>query len=228
MSTPKVTPLLMTRENVIAIREGRKTQTRRVVKLTEAGRVKASGSNKNWHPDDSEAFKASPYGQPGDRLALKQTWWGWGYWINDALGSHHKPQWRWVDETDADHPILFDADFAIGDKPAHYAVRRTDLSYHRRPSIYLPKDAWGPILGLTEVRVERLQDISEEDAQAEGCQRGFYDRDTPDGPERVRTSYRDGFQALWDSINGKQQPDKPDVSWKANPYVFALTFKPLS
>lgn len=66
-------PILFSGEMVRAIMDGRKIQTRRVVNRTDAGRVKLQGSHKNWHLDDPYCVQACPYGQPGDRLWVRET-----------------------------------------------------------------------------------------------------------------------------------------------------------
>ena len=65
-------PIIFSTPMVQAILGGVKTQTRRIAKLNAAGRVARKG--KNWHPDDPEVILACPYGQPGDRLWVRETW----------------------------------------------------------------------------------------------------------------------------------------------------------
>lgn len=94
------------------------------------------------------------------------------------------------------------------------------------PSIHMPRFASRLTLIVTSVKVERLQDISEADAKAEGTQLTEMVRDF-----RVHhASHRASFRALWDSLNGeprKRENKSPlDLSWKANPWVVAVTFKP--
>jgi len=130
-------PILFSGPMIRAILAGRKTQTRRVAKLTGAGRVKEAGSHRNWHLADPDAVKACPYGTPGDRL--------------------------WVRET-------------FCDTGCQRAVYRADTAVENwkyriwRPSIYMPRWASRITLEITDVRLERLQDISEADAAAEGVE----------------------------------------------------------
>lgn len=89
-----------------------------------------------------------------------------------------------------------------------------------RPSIYMPRWASRITIQLTEVRVERLQDISEEDAKAEGCAPSWLDEDDNDTVHAsALPTYRRGYARLWREINGPG-------SWDANPWVWVLTGKP--
>ena len=85
-----------------------------------------------------------------------------------------------------------------------------------RPSIFMPRWASRITLEITEVRVQRVQEIGDEDAQAEGCAMGY------DGPYSFHQgfNFRGGFMALWDSINAKR-----GFGWDANPWVWAISFK---
>jgi hypothetical protein len=87
-----------------------------------------------------------------------------------------------------------------------------------RPSIFMPRWASRITLKITDVRVERLQDISEDSAMAEGAQKYG---ETPDGELLFDVgSYRYGFKLLWDSINAKR-----GYGWDANPYVWVIEFR---
>jgi hypothetical protein len=95
-----------------------------------------------------------------------------------------------------------------------------------KPSIHMPRDASRITLEITGVRVERLQDISEADAEAEGLKRwmsnvAHYSVDNDHlAPKHGRFAYtaRHGYEILWNQINGPE-------SWEANPWVWCLTFK---
>lgn len=186
----KDTPILFTGENVRAILDGRKTQTRRIVKMTDSGRIKKPGSPKNWHPDDQNAIEACPYGQPGDRLWVRETWANPG---EEGVLYRANPE-------DAALVERWKAD------PNFPQVKWT-------PSIHMPKAFCRLWLELTEVRVERLQECSEEDAIAEGVTVGRIV-----GSEEFSISAVAAYQELWESING-------EGSWARNPWVWVLTFK---
>lgn len=199
----------MTTANVVNIHEGRKTQTRRQVAIPP------------FDPE-SDIIAECPYGQAGDYLAMKETSFYWGYWFDQNLGLPGKAKWAWVDETDEAHPVLYRSDFFKGYDKLFFEpkkIHRSTLGYHKRPSMFLKKPDWRTFLKITEVRVERLQDISEADSKEEGC----HGKSFRDGT--MILSPRAEFLKLWDSINGTPKPNKPDISWKANPWVWALTFE---
>lgn len=200
-------PILFTPENVRAILQGRKTQTRRLVKLTDAGRIKKSGSTKNWHPDDANAVQACPYGMPGDRLWVRETW-------------------AWPGE----EQVLYKANPNDAALVERWKTDPNCPQVKWTPSIHMPKKFCRLWLELVEVRVERLQECSEADAKAEGaafvCELCGCNLDTDHGaavhfacddPDCERASHTEGFRRLWESING-------DGSWALNPWVWVLTF----
>jgi hypothetical protein len=264
-------PILFTGEMVRAILEGRKTETRRVVKpqpredehgvhfpwatFYNTGHVHTWDRNgaggENWqaleHPSENkyaEALKrtqyknASPYGQPGDRLWVRETW--ATHQILDALPPRESRRSTFWYHTCPD--------------------RRTARPYSRtcrgkwRPSIHMPRWASRINLEVTEVRVERVQDITEDSAAAEGVERTGgdrywlgYTRHGVKGTRKVWGSAKRAFEDLWDSINAKSWPkwarrredkDKPTdryakshpkedgpLSWAANPWVWVVKFQ---
>lgn len=96
-----------------------------------------------------------------------------------------------------------------------------------RPSIHMPRWASRYTLNVTDVRIERLKEISEDDAHAEGIfefgNLGFYgyDKQGTPGPD-ARDTARETFSALWDRING----DRPGAAWRDNPWIVAVSFTP--
>lgn len=194
-------PILFSAPMVRALLAGTKTQTRRVVKPRRdldsgcelapcelAGEVNA-GDYFN------AAFK------PGDRLWVRETWAG-PLIDSDALEESHD-----VREFESQRFCVYAADG--GPRPEFIS---DEHGWCRRwtPSIHMPRWASRITLEVTGVRVERLQDISEADATAEGVSA------IPD--EMRRATPRCDFQALWQSING------PD-SWDANPWVWIVEFR---
>lgn len=209
-------PILFSGAMVRALLAGTKTQTRRVVKPEGAhhlfqfrGTTAAAGADEptgEWGWCGSERVVNKhihcPYGKPGDRLWVRETF------------------QRFTD----DGEVLYKADRA-GFEAMNELKRNECIEAFWRPSIHMPRAASRITLEITSVRVERLQDISESDAMAEGT--------TPitDPCDHVRRTcadvgcsgpqpYRTGFRALWREING------PD-SWDANPWVWVVEFRRL-
>ncbi len=238
----KVTPMLMTSGNVRKILDGCKTQTRRVA---DTGLYAIDERFHGHEIADKEKGRmiraACPYGAPGDILALKETFYAWGYWHDDNLGKPGKQKWRWVDETSHGDPIITESE-RIFTLPK---IARDNLGYHKRPSLYLPKTEWRVFLRIDEVRVERLQDISEADAVAEGCDAADFSNTEESMKPLIdyplmddHRPYANSYSLLWDSINAKPLSErekrlrewgdgKPDISWAANPWVWAITFTPI-
>jgi len=208
-------PILFSAPMVRAILEGRKTVTRRVTKLDVAGRPRRGG--KAWHIDDADCVQACPYGQPGDRLWVRETFW------KDESG--FKPTLL----LGAKARVHLEYDAGLKD---HDRDELRSTQYRCKPSIHMPRWASRITLEVTGVRVERLQDISEEDALAEGLHRieigsGYLDRyaataaSWQEAVEQQVTTYEDprnAFRDLWESINGAS-------SWNASPWVWVVEFK---
>jgi hypothetical protein len=186
-----------------ALLAGQKTQTRRAVKLTDAGYVKEVGGHRRWHPADSNAALASPFGQPGDRLWVRESFWGC-----DLPGF-------------GDQPCVVYDDEWHGNEYVPAEPRPWGRKFGRIPSIHMPRDCSRITLEITAVRVERLQDISERDAIAEGCCASGW---TPSysNPDNAgcdpSNSAADAYADLWESLNGAG-------SWAANPWVFVISFR---
>lgn len=225
----KERPILFSAPMVRAILEGRKTQTRRAIRKqfapdAEPAEVAAtspegwqiSGHSGLWWDDAGACIDDAircPYGQPGDRLWVRETWQG------PLLESEEQ------EDEFRQSPDIYK-------KPGFCAYRATDTldaidadgrELGWRPSIHMPRWASRILLEVTGVRVERLQDISEADAVAEGCQaiqgcewRTFKEADA--GIPMHKHTAIDAYSALWDALNG-------DGSWDANPWVWVIEFK---
>jgi hypothetical protein len=200
----KERPILFSGPMVRAVLEGRKTQTRRVVKLPCRRGV---SSKDGWRPFDPELS--------GDRESMAYCSWIYGG-VGDRL---------WVKETFT--PRYFD-DGSPGYR-ADWTERAADVVPEPtwKPSIFMPRNQSRITLEVTGVRVERLWDISQADAWAEGCTKyndhpgrtySSYWALDPGGGAPLADTPRDEFSDLWCSING------PD-SWAANPWVWVVEFK---
>lgn len=205
----KERPILMTPENAQKCFDGTKTQTRRIVKLPrdrgtwepfflEGSRCTTSDGKPGTDMvciTNAKTGKtlACPFGQAGDRLWVREphAWPGEEAYLYRGSPEHS----ALVDEWRAD--------------PNNPQIKWT-------PSIHMKREACRTVLELTDVRVERLQDISEEDALSEGViikpDAEIAARVAKDTPARME------FWALWASINGAD-------SWGLNPWVWVLTFR---
>jgi hypothetical protein len=240
-------PILFSGPMVRATLDGSKTLTRRVMNpqpvqtlpRRDRGKIKrATPDGEDWdvvYPpgwlwlaskwrrcfsagDESRLMDAlrnhrwGPFGLPGTRLWVRETF---------ALHRIHDP----VSPSKVMPTLLTDRWFAADGAPP-------DGSGRWRPSIHMPRWASRITLEVTDVRVERLQDISEDDAEAEGIERGedFFQCPTwknyqPD--DEAASWFPDdpvgAFRTLWDSINGK----RPGCAWDDNPWVWVVEFKRL-
>lgn len=200
-------------EMVRAILDGRKTQTRRQVKFPFKDRnlgCELSG-NELAGELSSGNYLNSPFGKPGDRIWVRETFQGplFDFDQMDAYckdsAPFEKAQFCVYKADGKPAPEFFDAD--------------DNLHCCWRPSIHMPRWASRILLEITDVRVERLNAISQEDAQAEGMEltgwRPTYS--DPDSGGEVWTPY-DNFAQLWSSIYGEE-------SWQGNPWVWVIEFK---
>ncbi len=209
----KERPILFSGPMVRAILEGRKTQTRRVVKPRHYWHMDHRDDGTQWpyfddyvyaEPDPVEVL--CPYGVPGDRLWVRETW-RLIAWDGDAqtVGVDYP-----ADGPDGEARYIETAD--------HLALARRLLSRRKRPSIHMPRWASRITLQVTGVRVERVQDICDADAMAEGVDwSGLVDR-----TGLTKGGAVDTFRALWDSINAKR-----GYGWGVNPWVWVVTFEAL-
>ena len=220
-------PILFNTEMVKAIMDGRKTVTRRLVKFK-------AGQNPQWTgyvPDGAVIYGShnipavkSPY-QPGDVLYVRETW----QYAYDADGND-----QIIEETGrylyaADDPAPFN-DWIMPD-----GTHRDSMPWH--PSIHMPKEAARIFLRVKQVSVERLQDITEEQAIAEGCtgvpcdcSNTFVAGGTLCCADCNNTGWREpptlDFFALWDSTI--KPADLPTYGWDANPWVWVIEFEKIS
>jgi hypothetical protein len=196
----KERPILFSAPMVRALLDGSKTQTRRIVKPAGAHEIfPFIGSDNNptgefgWCPSPSYISKHiyCPYGQPGERL-----------WVRETFGhAWHHAQPRYFYRATDDKNVGWHPDFNGW-----------------KPSIHMPREASRITLEITDVRVERLQDISEADAQAEGAREcDVTGREVILAPPSQRGSYVRHYRHIWESINGAG-------SWDANPWVWCITF----
>lgn len=186
---------------VRALLAGNKTQTRRVIKPDGRYRLDLVC------PSDGGPARC-PQGAPGDRLWVREAW--RADVAHDALPPREIPPGS---------PVFMEASALNWQGGPHDGTPGK-----LRPGMFMPRWASRISLQITEVRVERLQDISETDARAEGCEalrwphKADKDRDLIDWPlGEVANPHRNGYALLWEQINGAG-------SWDANPWVWAVGF----
>ncbi|WCV15977.1 hypothetical protein KKY80_12320 [Pseudomonas aeruginosa] len=202
----KERPILFTGPMVRAILEGRKTVTRRVVKPQPDFLGSMVDPNTPFKTLDAglHARITCPHGQPGDRLWVREAW------AADAQVDAIAPR-----DLSQGEPIWYPADFS---------VRQTGCSMiskgRGRPSIHMPRWASRILLEITAVRVERLQDISEEQALAEGVHGEPCDhaRQACSDIGCWGDTAKGAFGFLWEQLNGAG-------AWQANPWVWVVEFK---
>ena len=221
MGEPKERPILFSAPMIKAILGGTKTQTRRVVKWPAT----LSGSFEHLRTDATAIINDGrkpiglswPYGQPGDRLWVRETF---SPFVDSSIPARIDAA-SYVVLTDGTQ--VYRRDGAIVPGLSSYAPGAFD-HVRWRPSIHMPRWASRITLEVTSVRVERLQDITEEDARAEGVEAcggfmatsGCWMNYGLDGP--ALSTARDSFSSLWSSINGPE-------SWDANPFVWVVGFR---
>jgi hypothetical protein len=212
----KERPIIFNAESVRAILEGRKTQTRRVVKPQPDGvRYHLRMVYHNDHPefvDDDYLYSVlCPFGKVGDHLWVRETW---------APMCKMADPWCWCDteeERERHHYIEYRADTNTpypGDWPGG------DEDSEGRPvwksPMFMPRLHSRILLEVTGVRVHRLNEMTEHewgerDAMAEGF---------PVGGESLWGCAADWYREIWDSINAKR-----GYPWESNPFVWAVAFK---
>ncbi|WP_354684800.1 hypothetical protein [Cupriavidus necator] len=215
----KERPILFRGAMVRGILDGRKTQTRRIVKHQPelAGfQTYEPYSHRRWNESHARAYEGNdgwwfgipgmstgplqcPYGKPGDRLWVRETW---------AQPVPLDPG-----------PTIYRADYPACVPPGYERIPTVD-EITWKPSIHMPRALCRLVLEIVSVRVERLNDCSEADAIAEGIE----PRPGADGEwahyadSGLSTDARGSYRSLWEQINGP-------ASWDANPWVWIVDFR---
>lgn len=204
----KERPILFSGPMVRAILEGKKTQTRRVVKPQPASGLRQSPFVPSGLEDGHGREIRFIYGLPGDRLWVKETW---------------QPFWKDVDRPPASlkDPKGWEIGYVATDGVWEWHDEyKEELSQACRPSIFMPRWASRITLEVVSIRVQRIQEISLEDVLAEGVE------PSPD-EENIGQYWREAtyqqFIDLWDSINKAR-----GFGWDTNPWVWVVEFKRLN
>lgn len=228
---------------VRATLEDRKTHTRRTMRPQPApGFLKRGvvGVVPQWPMQDgvrwfmadgcSELIKC-PYGKPGDRLWVREEHYRIGHWeeVPGVKTKGRRQKWKFVADSDE---VRFDPPASFR-KGRHHNDPGT-ITWHKRLARFMFRKHSRITLEITGIRVERLNDISEDDAKSEGIEGRFHPNDPQlwtwkdYGRSKVfkeeifhygsSVTPKSTFQSLWQSINGPK-------SWDENPYVWVIEFK---
>jgi hypothetical protein len=208
----KERPILFSAPMVRAILSGTKTQTRRIVKPQPTKNPKFAGGAYITQPKRTFSARQTagdiavaadyvhlccPYGQPGDRLWVRESFWGCD---SEGMG---------------DTPCVVYDDEWNGKEYRAAEIRPWAPKFGRIPSIHMPRNCSRILLEVTGVRVERLNDCSVRDAIDEGAAPLL---PAPAISQACPEDYLAGFRQLWDSINGAG-------AWSANPWVWVVEFR---
>lgn len=214
MVTTRERPIIFSGPMVRATLDDRKTQTRRIVKPQPQhprfrGMLALDDEGIELYLHDRTLVRAvrCPYGKPGDRLWVRETWGDCSPGADALVGTKWDKPWY---RADADTYGLLGHD-------GEGAVYVEDVKW--RPSIHMPRSASRITLEVTAVRIERLQDISEADAVSEGI--GQYDNGTfgLNNPGAcMGPTAKVAYMRLWEFLHG------PGF-WDANPLVWVIEFK---
>ena len=211
--------ICMTAPNTLAIRERRKTQTRRLMKrrpddTSVVYHKDGDGNWIGWYPDrpglaeftlkaypkgSGEGIKC-PHGVPGDLLYIREACWMWGAWDKNGLTKTGRQRWRFKPRGER----------VVYARPAVTAKRDGSVGWVYRHARYMPKRMARTWVRITDMRVQQVQELDNNEALAEG---------TPD----IRTidnnfDMRDCFGVLWDDIHGPG-------AWERNNWCWALSFE---
>lgn len=217
-------PILFSGAMVRAILEGRKTQTRRRWKMprgldwyisgcmrgAETGDIHDPASSWWGHVEEM----ACPYGRPGDRLWVRETW-------SPDFANHYPHDRVWYA---ADDDRRYDIEVRNGVRGIYSPESGVHVPFRWRPSIHMPRWACRLALEITDTRVERLQEITEADAIAEGIRpyRDGWERFHPDPADTEHTGAtkdpRLAYKGLWEQLHGAG-------AWSANPWVWVVEFR---
>lgn len=222
-------PIIFKSEMIKAILEGRKTQTRRVIipQPKWSGRGKQNFTEWKFPKIPSVMFgnrqdllPFCPYGQVGDRLWVRETWRLLHINANHEMAQFYTIQWKDskpMDYSRSLQPFIAEIIYYNRKREIWKIGKIGDRFGRWRPSIHMPRWASRITLEITNIRVERLQEINHEDAEAEGIYK-------PDDywHETGKTTI-DEFANLWDFLNAKR-----GYGWDTNLYVYVIEFRKLN
>lgn len=229
LTAPDEHPILFHGRSVRGILDGRKTQTRRLMKpqpepvpdnATSAGTPEgywwschlAHGKGTMLHLDEDEGavLANSPYGRPGDHLWVRE---------NHAYRAHHTPYEHGTLYMEVEYQA--DGEVIRPEVPTDYdgSLSLTDDGTWR-PNIHMPRWACRLLLTVEDIRVERLQAITPKDALAEGVRKEALEH-APSDPAYRHQDWVDAFADLWDETHSHQVDE---YGWDQDPWVWVVEF----
>lgn len=233
----KTRPILFSTAMVKAILESRKSQTRRVVTiplwlqkmkpdLSRAFPDKAMSVTPCLQvpcADGSVQRLRNPWHWPEPcRIWVRETHYRYGYWRKDGLTKQGRQRWRFVAVHESRIPGQFEKVYyeATSRPPAILTKRSAKRGWYKRPSIFLPFALARIVNEITDVKVERLSEISDGDVAREGIT-----WNEPFDPDRDRQGCKSpaqrAFRRGWDKINGKRK----GCAWADDPWLFVISFR---
>ncbi|MPS27592.1 MAG: morphogenetic protein [Alcaligenaceae bacterium] len=204
----KARPILFSSTMVSAILEDRKTQTRRAIKPRKDWLYGCSlAPNELAGEVNGGQYHNCPHGEPGALMWVREEHYRFGHWepvptMRTRLG---RQKWRFVPDSDElryTPPVSF--------RRGRHHKDPTTPAWHKRIARFMPRSASRITLEITGIHAEKLRDISETDATAEGTPHSLY---MPAGRTAV-----ENFAHLWECLHG-------EGSWRANPWVWVVTFR---
>lgn len=237
-------PLLFSPPMVVAIQQGLKTQTRRILKFSSSikehdlwilngGLYDASldegewGTCQDFETPDKQWMNYSKINlMVGDTIWVKEAHYRYGHWQEDGKTESGKQKWRFIPITD------FPSVKYLEDPPDNIMKNSyRGLGWYKRNSLFMPRELARIFLEITNIRVERIKEISVRDCEAEGIEKlnqslaqilmeGILFRDYGAHKQMFNEGLicKESFKSLWFKINGRE-------SWNANPFVWAIDFK---
>lgn len=210
---------------VRALLDGRKTQTRRLASFVKphGSHFEVSNAHAGWYGPENRIADIGPDFAPfaaGDRLYVREGYYQRGHWepVEGVMTRGGRQKWAFVP---ADDVVLFEAPATF--RTGRHSDDPATVEWHSRRARFMPRAPSRLTLLVHDVRVERLQAISEADAIAEGVRclgednEGDRCFDVPGVPDTFGEWAAGSFRSLWQHLHGAD-------SWDANPWVVAVSF----
>ena len=230
-------PILYKPTMAQSVHDDLKSMTRRIIKPQPKKYLIRSDAFGCWFDNASESEydmrKVTCPWAIGDLLWVKEEHYAFGTWWRNGYTEKGREKWKFEDKTSSANPICFPNN--LPEKVCKLKHKGVEDGYYKRNSLFMPKRHCRTRTVIKDIKAERLQDITPEDALKEGididsdfadlCQNildncGEHSHDVEKNSAEIAC-----FRKLWDSINGKPRKDGVDISWFANPLVFVISFE---